>query len=175
MNKDIDVVKLNENEQTMWESQKENWIEYDDMKKMYNDYFILIKPLLKKEWLNKKEYRMMNLYVLLSCLFLIPPLRSLNYTEFKIRDINKDWDNYMDAKQNKFVFNVYKNWNTKGKSEIDINKQLKNIILKWMNYNSWNYLLNDTNGNKLNQVKLNVLLNNFFNKRVSTWLIRHAY
>ena len=36
----------------------------------------------------------------------IPPRRSLDYVCFKIKNINRDEDNYLD--KNEFVFNKYK-------------------------------------------------------------------
>ena len=54
------------------------------------------------------EVQQIQNYVLLSLLsgVFIPPRRSLDYCEFKIRNINKMNDNYMDA--NKLVFDIYK-------------------------------------------------------------------
>lgn len=104
----------------------------------------------------------------------IPPRRSLDYCEFKIKNINKDVDNYLD--KNKLVFNRYKTAKTYGQQTIDIPIQLKNIITKWSKINPTDYLLIDTNGNKLNSVKLNQRFNSIFGgKKIATNQMRHTF
>ena len=59
----------------------------------------------------------------------IPPRRLIDYTEFKMREINPDTDNYMN--KNTFIFNKYKTAKVYGKQTIDIPVQLRNILNKW--------------------------------------------
>lgn len=173
MMSDIEKFKEIENNQIKSEKQKDNWMEWSDILLLYDEYEKKYAMLLNKDVLNKKEFYQLQLYVILSLYILIPPLRSLNYTEFKIRNINKDIDNYRD--KSTFVFNIYKNANKKGKDIIDIPPNLRDIIIKWENLNDNDYLLVDTKKNKLTQTKLNNILNNFFGKSIGPSMLRHIY
>jgi hypothetical protein len=104
----------------------------------------------------------------------IKPRRSKDFVDFKIRNVDKETDNYMD--KNKFVFNSYKTAKTYGKQEVDIPVQLRNIITKWSKINPTDYLLFDANMNKLSSVKLNQRLNRIFDgKKVGVNQLRHTY
>ena len=49
-------------------------------------------PLLQRQSLNKKEFRIVQSYVLLRCLTDIPPRRSLDWVKFAIRDYDEKED-----------------------------------------------------------------------------------
>ena len=172
---DINEFKKTEFDQKKTQKQTDNWKDWEEITQKYNLFSQMVEPLFFKKELTKKEFYNMNLYVLLSCLILIPPLRSLNFTEFKINNVDKTKDNYMDQTKNLFVFNVYKGWNKKGVGVIPITKKLRDIIMNWKKYNTNDYMLLDTNKNKLTQTKLNNLLNNFFDWNISTSMLRHIY
>jgi hypothetical protein len=104
----------------------------------------------------------------------IPPRRSKDYVDFKIKNIDKDKDNYME--KNKFIFLSYKTSKTYGKQDVTIPVQLRNIIKKWSGLNPTEHLLFDGNLNKLSAVKLNQRLNKIFNgKKVGVNQLRHTY
>lgn len=109
---DINQFKLIETNQIKTEKQQINWMEYEEVLDMYKKYEKENIELFEKETLNKKEFLKLNTYILLACLFELPPLRSMNWTEFKIRNVDKEKDNYME--DNNFYFNQYKNSNRKG-------------------------------------------------------------
>jgi hypothetical protein len=92
----------------------------------------------------------------------------------KIRNINKDEDNYID--KNKFVFNKYKTAKTYGKQELAIPQQLKNILNRWIGMNESDYLLRDKNGNPMTSTKLNQYMNRIFGgKKIAVNSMRHTY
>ena len=104
----------------------------------------------------------------------IPPRRSKDYVDFKIKNIDKTKDNYLE--KNKLVFNSYKTAKTYGQQVVDIPVQLKNILTKWIKINPTDYLLFDSNMNKLSSVKLNQRLNKIFGeKKVGVNQLRHTY
>ena len=104
----------------------------------------------------------------------ISPRRSKDYVDFKIRNIDKDKDNYLD--KGKFVFNSYKTAKTYGTQTVDIPTQLRNIINKWIKVNPTDYLLFDANGGKLSAVKLNQRINKIFDgRKVSVNQLRHTF
>ena len=172
-----DAQKYNneQQEQVKNENQKENWITMDDIKKVYNQYYVAYKHLIKKEDLSDSDLQIIQNYIiicLLSGLF-IAPRRSLDFTEMKIKDISKDKDNYID--KNKFVFNTYKTAKFYGKQEVEIPTELKKILSKWIKINPTDYLLFDMNNSKLSNVKLTQRLNKIFGKKISVNMLRHIY
>ena len=135
-----------------------------------------VKPLLNsKEKLSSKDYQKLQDYIILclTCGIFIPPRRSLDWTEFKINSIDRKNDNFMD--KNKFIFNRYKSDKFYSTQEIEIPKELKNILNKFLKHNNYDYLLVDKNGQKLSSVKLSQKLNNIFDSKISTSMLRHIY
>lgn len=165
-------------EQKMNEKQKQAFIPYDEVMAMYHKLEKEVAPLMKMEKLDKNQFVRVQMYVLLSCLLLIPPRRSLDYTEFKIKNIDKDKDNYMTVIKRKpyFVFNVYKTAKKYKQQQVEIPNKLKLIIDKWNKLNPLDYLLVNTRmTDKINPTQLTNLLYGFFNKPISTSILRHIY
>ena len=75
-----------------------------------------------------------------------------------------------------FVFNTYKTAKKYGKETIEIPTALKNIINRWKLINKNDYLLVNSNmDKKINATQLNSMLYDYFNKPLSTSLIRHIF
>ncbi len=93
----------------------------------------------------------------------IKPRKSKDYVDFKIKNIDEANDNYTE--KDKMFFNSI----TQQEREIvEVPKPLQSILKKWIAINPTEYLLFDTNKNKLSSVKLNQRLNKIFNnKKVS--------
>jgi hypothetical protein len=173
MMKDIQTTKDEDREQKMTEKQKESWISWNDIMKVYNELEKSVTHLWKKESLNKKEFLQLQDYVLLSCLVLIPPRRSLDYCEFKLRGDKANY-NYMDKKT--FVFNKYKTASVYKKQVVEIPQKLKKIITDWSKKNNKEWLLLDsTLDQPLTPAKLTNRLYNLFDKKVSVNQLRHSY
>ena len=104
----------------------------------------------------------------------IPPRRSLDYSELKIRGINKDTDNYL--LKNKLVFNVYKTAKTYGRETIDVPPELQSLLKKYISLlpSGQEYLLVNKNGKKMNSVSIALALNKIFSKGVSVNMLRHS-
>jgi len=172
---DIKEYNKEEAKQTKSESVKENWVERDELEKIYsflrNEYNLLS----KKGSLKSHDYQRMVDYILLSLLggFYIPPRRSKDYVNFKIKNIDKNVDNYMN--KNELVFNSYKTAKTYGTQKVEIPKELKSILNKWIKINPTDYLLFDSEFNQLNNVKLNQRLNKLFDKKASVNALRKSY
>jgi hypothetical protein len=174
MMKDIQTTKNEDREQKMTEKQKESWLDWSAIMKTYSEVEKSVAHLWKKDNLSKKEFLQLQDYVLLSCLVLIPPRRSLDYCAFKLRDINKAEDNYMDKKT--FVFNKYKTASVYKKQVVDIPPKLKKIITDWSKKNTKPWLLLDTTLEQpLTPSKLTNRLYNLFDKKVSVNQLRHSY
>ena len=168
-------------QQKMTQKQRDNWIDWDDVLKQYHELETKIAPHFKKNArtnLTKPEFKLCQLYVLLSCYILIPPRRSTDYTEMKLRNYDTDKSNYFYERHGigYFVFNIYKTAKKYGREELALPNELKNIIKRWKLINVADYLLiNSHKDNKITPTQLTSLLYDFFNKQVSVSMLRHIY
>jgi hypothetical protein len=172
---DIETYNKEQSTQDKNEKQSESWVETDDVKKLLEKYSIETKMLYKKKSLTTQELQQIQNYIIL-CLLggeYIPPRRSKDFVDFKIKNIDKSVDNFME--KNKLNFNSYKTASTYGLQSVELPKALKSILVKWVKHNPTDYLLFDNNLNKLSNVKLNQRLNKMFGKKASTNQMRHTY
>jgi len=176
MLKDIDVYVEDQHKQEKSEKQADSWVDGNEIKMIYDKLAKETKLLYKKPELTMSDLQIIQNYIILSLLggLYIPPRRSKDYVDFKIHNIDKNNDNYI-LKDN-FVFNSYKTAKTYGRQIIAIPKELKTIINKWIKINPTEYLLFDSNNNRLSNVKLNQRLNKLFdNKKVGVNQLRHTF
>jgi hypothetical protein len=176
MMEDVSDYNKQINKQEKSDTQQENWVDTNDVKLIYDNLKRNADLLYKKGNHSPSELQQIQNFILLALMsgIFIAPRRSLDYCEFKIRNIDKEKDNYLD--KNKLVFNRYKTFSTYGQQSVDIPVQLRNIITKWSKINPTDYLLIDTNGNKLNSVKLNQRFNGIFGgKKVATNMLRSSF
>ncbi len=155
--------------------QQENWMSVTEIKEKYEPLLVKIKSMLSnKSILN--ESTMME-FLLVSFLGGVvkdlPPRRSQDYTELKIRNYDTKKDNYYKA--SKFYFNVYKTAKTYGLQILDVPKELDILLKKWIKINTNDYMLYSTNGNKLSSPQVTRILNKVFDKNVSSSMLRHIY
>ena len=175
MNDDIQKVKTFNDTQEKTETQKENWLSQDKLDEVFNNLETNAKHLFKKTTLTGKEQQQLVDYILLLVMSgkYIPPRRSMDYTEFKIKNIDKEKDNYMDKLE--FVFNRYKTDKFYNTQRVTIPNQLRLIINKWSKINPTDYLLFDANQNKLTSAKVNQRFNKLFGGRQGNNSIRHLF
>ena len=174
----LDINAYNEAQHTQEKTEKQNesWVEGSEIKKLISMFEKEVKLIYKKEAPTMHDLQEIQNYIIL-CLYsglYIPPRRSKDYVEFKIKNINKNTYNYMSNK--KFIFNTYKTAKTYGQQELDVPESLLKIIRKYIKINPTDYLLFDSNKNKLSNVKLTQRLNKLFgDKKVSVNQLRHTY
>lgn len=172
---DIKEYNKTEAKQQKTDTQKENWVDSETLDKMMKVLFHNAKLLYNKENKNPTDYQEIQNYIIL-CLFggyYIPPRRSLDYVDFKIKNIDKNKDNFIN--KNSFIFNSYKTAKTYGQQVVDIPKELKAILNKWIKINPTDYLLFDISFKPLSNVKLNQRLNKLFGKKVGVNQMRKTY
>lgn len=158
------------------EEQKESWVNTNQVKDILTELRTNTDLLYKKKNLSLGDLQEIQSYIIMCLLggVFIPPRRSKDYVDFKIKNVDKSKDNFLE--KNKLVFNSYKTAKTYGQQVVDIPVQLKNIIAKWIKVNPTEYLLFDSNMNKLSSVKLNQRLNKIFGeKKVGVNQLRHTY
>lgn len=158
------------------ETQKENWTDGNAIKSLLEELKNACMLIYKKPQLTMNDYQNIQSYIIL-CLLggsYIPPRRSKDYCNFKIKNIDKAKDNYLD--KNQLIFNSYKTAKCYGEQKVEIPKELKAILTKWIKINPTEYLLFDNNQNQLTNVKLNQRLNKLFDgKKISINALRHCY
>jgi hypothetical protein len=156
--------------------QEENWLNWTDIVKTIGTASENMKPIFaKKEW-DDNDLSEVSSYMLLSLAsgFYIPPRRSTDWSEMKIRNYDTDTDNYYE--KGVFHFNNYKTFDTYGKHKIRITGNLKELMKIMIKRNPHDYLLVNTNGTKLFTSSITQRLNKFFgDKKISTSMLRHIY
>jgi hypothetical protein len=174
---DIHTYNQEEKKQTMNEKQEENWITEDEIKHKWELAKKNAMLLYKKHHLSSVDLQDIQSFVILSLLsgIFIPPRRLLDYCEpFKIKNIDKEKDNFID--KNNLVFHTYKTAKYYGKQEVAIPLVLKKILQKWITVNPTDYLLFDSQMKPLSSVKLNQRLVKLFdNKKIGVNMLRHIY
>jgi len=157
-------------------SQQANWVESNEIKdlweKMKKDVDLLYKKLI---WSENDRQSVQNFVLLTVCSGIFFPVRrSKDYCDFRVRNIDKDKDNYLD--KSNLVFNSYKTAKTYGKQTVAIPTKCKNILQKWIKMNpNVDYLFTDTNLQPLTAVKMNQRLNKLFGKKISVNALRHSF
>lgn len=166
-------------EQKMTDKQKKAMIPWEEVVKKYHDLEKEVEPLMEKDELSKEEFARFQMFVLLSCMVLIEPRRSMDWTEFKLRNVDEDKDNFLRVVKRKpfLVFNTFKTAKTAGQQIIPCPPKLYRLIKgDWFFKNKHDWLLmNSIQTNKINSTQYMKLLYQFFGSNVSTNILRHAY
>lgn len=179
MTNDISTDKGNIELNMKSEQQQKNWVLYDQIRKVYDklkkQVNFILDNLLENEELTMKEYLIFQNLIIVSLVtgILIPPRRSMDWTEMKIKNIDKSIDNYID--NNKFIFNQYKTKKIYGKQEILIPNVLKLLLNKFEKLSPFEYLLVNNKGEKLTEITLNQYIKKIFNGKGGTSIFRHVY
>jgi len=158
------------------ESQKENWVAGGDIKTLWDNLKRNTDLIYKKSHLTPNDLQQIQSYIIVSLLggVFVPPRRSKDLVDWKIKNVDKTKDNYLD--KSSIHYNSYKTAKCYGEQVVQIPTALKNIITKWIKVNPTDFLLFDTNMNPLTSVKLNQRLNKLFDgKKVGVNALRHTY
>jgi len=175
MMKDIEEYKANESNQVKNDKQTDSWVDTSEIDTLIKEMETNASTLYKKKTLTGSDLQDIQNYIILCILsgIYIPPRRSKDYVDFKIKDIDQEKDNYINKKN--MIFNSYKTAKTYQRQEIPIPPELMKILNKWIKVNPTEYLLFDSNGKKLTNVKLTQRLNKIFGKKASVNQLRHTY
>jgi len=174
MLEDIKQYEDNVSKQQMSDKEKQKFKSQDEIKDILESLRTEAEHLYKLKTKTSKVFQQIQNYIIL-CLTsgqYIVPRRLLDWAKMKTKNYDPKTDNYYDGKQ--FVFNVYKNSNTKPQDRLAVPVELKKILKKWMTLNTSDNLLVDSNGNPLNSVKLNQRLSKILDG-ASVNVLRHSY
>jgi len=177
-------LKHQESKNVKSETQKENWITWNEVlekhKQLLDDSKFTEKKLSKDEYDKLLKCMILSLYVYES------PRRNLDYQIMKVVDkyTNQDGNfNYLDLKNKEFIFNKYKTSRAMnlGQQKIKISPELMNVVKLYMKYrpkeNTDDYLLVDYDGKALTKTNdMTRLLNSVFKpKKISSSMLRHIF
>lgn len=176
MLEDIKTVNTQYKEQVKNKKESENWISQEDLQAFYNTYLKIANDIFKKkEWTNS-DITELQKYFILTFLggYFFPPRRSQDFTELKLKNFDKEKDNFYF--KGCFYFNVYKTAKSFGEQKIElpieIDKQVKKYIKKIENEY---FFFNPKTGNKLTSPNITLMINSIFGKKVSTNMLRHFF
>jgi len=172
MLKDCKLVNENNKEQKKSDKEALNWVTQDMIKEKYTQFKQQVDDMIESKLIHHNTFINFFLVALLGGV-LMPPRRSLDYAEMKVRNFDEDKDNYI--KNGTMVFNIYKTAKKYGKQIVKIPKELVPYIKKWTKYQKNDYLLFANNDKPLNSSQITKLLNTIFGKKVSVDILRHVY
>jgi len=158
------------------ETQKENWVETEGVKTLWDSLKKNTDLIYKKAHLTTLDFQHIQSFIIVSLLsgIFIPPRRSKDLVDWKIKNVDKTKDNYLE--KSSIHYNSYKTAKCYGEQVVEIPTVLKNILNKWIKINPTDYLLFDTNQNPLTSVKLNQRLNKLFDgKKVGVNQLRKTF
>ena len=176
MGKDCVTFADDVSKQVMSDKQRASDISPEAVKAVFDNLEGQAALIYKKKTMTVSDLLQLQDYVLLALLggFYIAPRRSMDFTQFKIRDIDRATDNYLDKSM--LVFNSYKTASCYGKQEVACPKELLAILKKWVKVNPTPYLFFDSQLKQLTSVKITQKLNRVFGGRaISVNQLRHTF
>jgi len=188
-NKMMEYNKVLKTQNEMTENEKENWISQEEIHDKYNEIKKDVENINSRN-ISIDQYNKLLDYMLLSLYVLNPPRRNKDYQIMKvIKSYNKDLpneNNYLDMSNRKFIFNNYKTNKTYQQQIIDINDELKNVIILYLKYHplkkemkNKNFMIdflvyyNGSNFKNVNDITRR--LNKIFGKNIGVSMIRKIY
>jgi len=193
--------KLKESVNEKTETQKENWIDWEDVlniwKEKHKEILAITIPPKKKgsavKPLTDAEYTKLLNFVVLSLYVLTPPRRNEDYLKMVISPEGEDLTkNYLDLegegvsplkpREGMFIFNAFKTSGKYPKQKIPIPPELMTIIRLYLRYypkqpieNGSNFLV-FSDGSPLEKINvITRILNKMFKKNVGVSMLRHSY
>ena len=164
------------NKQEKTEEQKEGWVEPAEVKQTFETLKRNATLIAKKGHLKPADLQEIQSYIILALLsgLFIPPRRSKDYCDFKIKSVDENKDNFIMKKE--LVFNSYKTAKYYGTQKVECPPALMKILKDWIKINPTEYLLFDAKYQPLTPVKLNQRLNKIFGGRpVAVNSLRHSF
>jgi hypothetical protein len=172
------------------ETQKENWITQDEVKKIYDNLTDEVKPLLEKKKLTQSEYDNVLSWTVLSLYTLQPPRRNIDYqiavvVNKYLTEMEQKY-NYYDLSSATWYFNNYKTKGTYKTQEQKASPELAEVIKKYLAIHPLKAELKKKSGaipflvdskgipfesnNTITRI-----LNKIFGKRIGVSLLRNIY
>lgn len=159
--------------------QEENWISYEDVLGKWEHYLHIANAVyaMPENVQNSGTKLEFTKFIILSLTtgFYFPPRRS-EWCSVKFRNYS-DTENYLDVERQKFVLNKYKTAKYYGRTEIDIPDDFMTHLNHYLEVvrPKGDFLLSTERGHPLSNSRLTAILNEIFDKKVGTSMLRHIY
>lgn len=161
--------------------QIENWMTQDEINKVYERYRKRVFNLEFEIKPNKQDRVDITRFTVLSLYTRIPPRRSQDYRMMVLGEANpKDLTlNYMDMSKKLLTFNVYKTSGAYGQQSVNMSPELVADMKKVIELRSLkegeHILVNSVGKPLTSSEQLTSILNNAFDKKVSTSMLRNIF
>lgn len=172
------------------ETQKENWVNQDDVKGIYDKLSEEVKPLLEQKKLSPSEYEKVLRHLVLSLYVLQKPRRNADYQQAVV--VNKYDDNfdksfnYLNLSNGKWYFNNYKTAGTYKTQEVDATPEMLSVIKSFLKFHPASKILKKKNGviplivdieGRPFETKnvITRILNKVFGKKIGVSLLRNIF
>jgi hypothetical protein len=173
-------------------TQAENWINWDDVIKVYEEKKTNIMELIKgKKTITDNVYLKLLDFIVLSCYTLIAPRRNSDFMNMRVKYNVLESDskefNYLDLTNNNFIFNVFKTSKQYPETTINIPDDLMANIKLYLKYhplfdktikkNELNipFLVFPNKEEFKNGNTITRILNKIFKKNIGVSMLRHSY
>lgn len=198
MSSDIATYQNQMKERQRSNKQKQNWITRKEIYSKLDELEFQAQIVYEKHSLGQsltdKDYQDIQDYMLLLLMSdkHFPIRRSLDWTSFKISDINLEEDNYITEDGSAIVFNTYKTSKTKGRQTLTFSKYkfrnnkdwdfyskkgaeiISTELQKWIAINPTEHLFFTKMRKQLSSYNITNWFNRIFQKPVSTNMLRVA-
>ncbi len=184
-------LKEKEKEQEKTPTQKENWIEWEEVENKHKELENKVNEFKESKEINSHKYNVLLEYLILSLYYYIAPKRNQDWTLMNIVFKNEpnlpENKNYLAYEENKFIFNKYKTSKTNGELIENIPEKLNEVLkiyykfhplLKGKKINKTTNIdfLVYSDGKNLSSVNsITRILNKIFNKKIGSSMLRHVY
>lgn len=160
------ITKNSDEEKVVAENQeatpyiKSHHLTQEQLDAKYDELKTIADGLWEKTPWTMDDFQKLQQYVMycLICGRWIPPRRSRDWYDFKLRNIDLEKDNYLDGKV--FVFNSYKTSNKTGQQRVQCPPELYRILRKWIRFNKLPWLFVNVKLEPLTAVSYGQKLNN---------------
>jgi hypothetical protein len=182
INKDV-------NPNDLTETQEKNWMNWDDVKKIYDDLEKEIDEFYKNKLISEQQFNTLLSYVIFSLYYHQSPRRNKDYQIMKLvetynPELPKE-NNYLDMTKKQFIFNSYKTSSKYGTQIINISDELWKSLEKYFAHHpnlkgtkkiENTYFLVYPNKQPLDKVNsITRILNKIFKKSIGSSMLRHIY
>jgi len=177
MKEDLKEIRNKDTKQEMSQSQKDAFVPWNQVQNLYKIVKTEATPLFRlKNWTYSQFKKVLD-YIILTLYTQMPPRRSLDYTAFKIKEVDETKDNFMKYSKGKYtmVFNKYKNSKKLGSQEVEIPKSVGALLKKFCKKSPYDYLVVNSLGKSVKQNYINNTLNRLFGKKIGSSMLRHIY
>jgi hypothetical protein len=172
------------------ETQKENWINQDEVLEIYNKVKSDTDGINEKKKITEADYDKLQKYLVLSLYTIQPPRRNIDYQYMlivnKMTDDLDDKYNYLDLDKKEFHFNNYKTKGTYKCQTTEIKPELMDVINLYLKYHPLKNIIKKKNGiipflvdfegspyNSNNFITR--VLNKIFNKKIGVSMLRNIF